>query len=157
MRILVMLIFLWPTASLADFTRFYPNEKLFLQEALHSSHLPLVDDLVSGLCWTNVDEAREVIWRPLSELGIETARATSNYIELIVKGSRHNGECVGHASIQMLMNAYPSAWSDKKPPLVRAVISEDSQLLLSPNNLNSQVLDFTKKFMAEFVSFMTSD
>ena len=142
---------------MADFTSFYPIEKLFLQEALHSPHLLLVDDQVSGLCWTNVVEALEEIGSSLGKLGIETVRATSNYIELIAKGSRHNGECVGHASIQMLMNAYPSAWSDKKPPLVRAVISEDSQLLLSPNNLNSQVLDFTKKFMAEFVSFMTSD
>ena len=84
-----------------DFKRFYPNEELFLQEALYSSHLPLVDDLVTGLFWTNVDEAREAIWRPLSDLGTETARATSNYIELTIKGSRQNGECVGHASIQM--------------------------------------------------------
>ena len=65
MPILAMLIFLWRTASLADFTRFYPNEKLFLQEALYSSHLLLVDDQVSGLCWTNVVEAPEeigVLW-----------------------------------------------------------------------------------------------
>ncbi|NBT41868.1 MAG: hypothetical protein EBT20_15605 [Alphaproteobacteria bacterium] len=95
----------------------------------------------------------------MSDLGIETARATANYIELIVKGGRQNEKCVGHASIRLLVDAYPAgaAYSDKKPPLLRAIIAEDSQLFLSVDTLNSAVLDFTKKFMAEFVAFMTSD
>ena len=159
MRILLTLMFLWPAASLADFTRYYPDTKLFLQEELRAPYLPLVDDLVTGLCWTNVDEAREAIWRPLSDLGIETARATGNTIELIVKGGRQNEKCVGHASIRLLVDAYPAgaAYSDNKPPLLSALIAEDSQLISSADTLNLQVLDFTKRFMSQFVAFMTSD
>ena len=159
MRILLTLMFLWPAASLADFTRYYPDTKPFLQEDLRLPYLPLVDDLVTGLCWTNVDEAREAIWRPLSDLGIETARATGNYIELIVKGGRQNEKCVGHASIRLLVDAYPAgaAYSDNKPPLLSALIAEDSQLISCADTLNLQVLDFTKRFMSQFVAFMTSD
>ena len=48
MRILLTLMFLWPAASLADFTRYYPDTKPFLQEDLRLPYLPLVDDLVTG-------------------------------------------------------------------------------------------------------------
>jgi hypothetical protein len=119
----------------------------------------MVDDLVVDNCWTNVDESRAAMWRPLSEMDIETARATYNYIELKVEGFRSEDICVGHARIHILVDSIPQAaeWSENTPPILKGVVAENSKTLTGRKNLNLEVLSFAENFMANFVIFMNSD
>ena len=99
------------------------------------------------------------MWRPLSDLDIETARATRNYIDLKVEGFRKDGMCVGHARVHILMDSIPYAatWSNKKPPILSGVVAENTKILTDSQNLNLEVLSVVENFMADFTEFMKSD
>ena len=162
MRILSLLIFLLPNLCLADFSHYNPSERQSLAPKLISPfHYNIEDEAVDG-CWTGIGEASSAITDPILGLDIEIARATSNYVFLKVKGARKDGICIGYAKIQMLVDSIPLAalygylemsWY----PALKGIVAEDSQLFVSADNFNLQILDFTKRFMAEFVALMTSD
>ena len=90
MRKLIFLICFLPTFALGgSLDRSLANYKapvtLYLQDDLRNPFHLMVDDKAVNGCWTNSSEVRKALWEPLSELGIETARATYNYLYLQVE------------------------------------------------------------------------
>ena len=156
---LLISLFLMPNIVSADFPKYGLLQSIFLKEELRSPHRVTANDLAVDNCWTNIKESRAAMWRPLSDLGIETARATYNYIDLKVEGFRKDGMCFGHARIHILMDSIPYAatWSIKKPPMLGGVVAENTKFLTGSQNLNLKVLSFVENFMADFTEFMKSD
>ena len=157
---LLLSFFMLPNIVIADFSKYGPLQSIFLKEELKSPHRVTVNDLVVDNCWTNIDETRAAMWRPISDLGIEIARATYNYIDLKVEGFRKDGMCFGHARIHFLMDSIPYATSMSgkgKPPMLGGVVTENTKPLSDSQNLNLEVLSFVKDFMADFTEFMKSD
>jgi len=157
---LLLPFFMLPNIVSADFSKYGPLQSIFLKEELKSPHRITVNDLVVDNCWTNVDESRAAMWRPISALGIETARATYNSIDLKVEGFRKDGMCFGHARIHFLMESIPYATSMSgkgKPPMLGGVVTENTKPLSGGQNLNLEVLSFVEDFMADFTEFMKSD
>ena len=157
---LLLSFFMLPNIVSADFSKYGPLQSIFLKEELKSPHRVTVNDLVVDNCWTNIDETRAAMWRPISDLGIEIARATYNYIDLKVEGFRKDGMCFGHARIHFLMDSIPYATSMSgkgKPPMLGGVVTENTKPLSDSQNLNLEVLSFVKDFMADFTEFMKSD
>ena len=161
MRKLIFLVCLLPTfvfggsldRSLASYKA---PATLYLQDDLRSPFHLMVDDKAVNGCWTNSSEVRKVLWEPLSELGIETARATYNYLHLQVEGSRINGSCFGTVTVQILVDAEPltAEFSTFNPPELLAVVAQKTKLAVDPANLNSKTMDVVQKFMSEFRDFM---
>ena len=156
---LLISLFLMPNVVSADFSKYGPLQTVFLKEELRSPHRVTINDLAVDNCWTNADQARVAIKGPLSEMGIETARATYNYVNLKVEGFRKDGMCVGHTRIRILMDSFPYAatWSSKKAPMLGGVVTENTKPLSGSQNLNLEVLNFVEDFMADFTEFMKSD
>jgi hypothetical protein len=157
---LLLSFFMLPNIVIADFSKYGPLQSIFLKEELKSPHRVTVNDLVVDNCWTNIDESRAAMWRPISDLGIETARATYNYVDLKVEGLRKDGMCVGHARIHFLMESIPYATSMSgkgKPPMLGGVVAENTKVVTDSKNLNLEVLSFVNDFMADFTEFMKPD
>lgn len=161
MRKLIFLICFLPTFALGgSLDRSLANYKapvtLYLQDDLRNPFHLIVDDEAVNGCWTNSSEVRKALWEPLSDLGIETARATYNYLYLQVEGSRINGSCFGIITVQILVDAKPltASFSTFKPPELLAVVARKTKLAVDPTNLNSQTMDIVQKFMSEFRDFM---
>lgn len=156
---IVSLVFIFPTMALSEFNQFDVAEKRFLREALLLPYTILLSDNATGNCWTNLEESRKAIWRPLSEIGIEFARATFNYIAVKVEGQRYNSECVGHISIQLLTDATPvtAKWSSKKAPTLRSEVISVSELVLSADNLNEEILGVLKGFSNSLTTFLKNN
>ena len=157
---LLFSVFLMPNVVSADFPKYGLLQSIFLKEKLRSPHSVTANDLAVDNCWTNIDESRAAMWRPLSDLGIETARATYNYTDLKVEGFRKDGMCFGHARIHILMDSIPYATSMSnkgKPPMLGGVVAENTKTLTGSQNLNLEVLSFIEDFMAGFTEFMKSD
>ena len=161
MRKLMFLVCLLPTfvfggsldRSLASYKA---PATLYLQDDLRSPFRLMVDDAAVNGCWTNSAEARKALWEPLSDLGIEIARATYNYLHLQVEGSRINGSCFGIITVQILVDAKPltASFSTFNPPELLAVVARKTKLAVDPTNLNSKTMDVVRKFMSEFRDFM---
>ena len=157
---LLLSFFMLPNIVIADFSKYGPLQSIFLKEELKSPHRVTVNDLVVDNCWTNIDETRAAMWRPISDLGIEIARATYNYVDLKVEGLRKDGMCVGHARIHFLMESIPYATSMSgkgKPPMLGGVVAENTKVVTDSKNLNLEVLSFVNDFMADFTEFMKPD
>jgi len=156
---LLLSFFMLPNIVIADFSKYGPLQSIFLKEELKSPHRVTVNDLVVDNCWTNIDESRAAMWRPISDLGIETARATYNYVDLKVEGLRKDGMCVGHARIRISMDSlpYPATWSSKEAPMLGGVVAENTKVVTDSKNLNLEVLSFVNDFMADFTEFMKPD
>ena len=157
---LLISLFLMPNIVSADFPKYGLLQSIFLKEELRSPHRVTANDLAVDNCWTNIKESRAAMWRPLSDLGIETARATYNYIDLKVEGFRKDGMCFGHARIHILMDSIPYATSRSnkgKRPMLSGVVAENTKILTGSQNLNLEVLSFVENFMADFTEFMKSD
>ena len=157
---LLISLFLMPNVVSADFPKYGLLQSIFLKEELRSPHRVTANDLAVDNCWTNIKESRAAMWRPLSEMGIETARATYNYIDLKVEGFRKGGMCFGHARIHILMDSIPYATSMSgkgKPPILSGVVAENTKILTDSQNLNLEVLSVVENFMADFTEFMKSD
>ena len=156
---LLIALFLMPNVVSADFSKYGSLQSIFLKEELRSPHRVKVNDLAVDNCWTSVDQARAAVAGPLSEMGIETARATYNYVDLKVEGLRKDGMCVGHARIRISMDSLPYAatWSSKKAPMLGGVVAENTKVVTESKNLNLEVLSFVEDFMADFTEFMKSD
>ena len=157
---LLISLFLMPNVVGADFPKYGPLQSIFLKEKLRSPHRVTANDFAVDNCWTNIKESRAAMWRPLSEMGIETARATYNYIDLKVEGFRKGGMCFGHARIHFLMESIPYATSMSgkgKPPMLGGVVAENTKVVTGSKNLNLEVVSFVEDFMADFTEFMKSD
>ena len=161
MRKLIFLICVLPTVVLgASLDRSLASYKapvtLYLQDELRSPFRLMVDDEAVNGCWTNSAEARKALWEPLSDLGIEIARASYNYLHLQVEGSRINGSCFGIITVQILVDAKPltASFSTFNPPELLAVVARKTKLAVDPINLNSKTMDVVQKFMSEFRDFM---
>lgn len=156
---LLLPFFMLPNIVSADFSKYGPLQSIFLKEELKSPHRITVNDLVVDNCWTKVDQSRAAVTGSLSAMGIETARATYNSIDLKVEGLRKEGMCVGHARIRIVMDSLPNAatWSSKKAPMLGGVVAENTKVLTGSQNLNLKVLSFVEDFMADFTEFMKSD
>jgi len=149
-----------PNIVSADFSKYGPLQSIFLKEELKSPHRITVNDLVVDNCWTKVDQSRAAVTGSLSAMGIETARATYNYVDLKVEGLRKDGMCVGHARIHFLMESIPYATSMSgkgKPPMLGGVVAENTKVVTDSKNLNLEVLSFVNDFMADFTEFMKPD
>ena len=155
--ILSFILLSYPALANAEFNRYDSLEKQFLRQELMLPYAISLTDEVTGNCWTNIDASREALWRPLSEIGIEFARATGNYIVLKVEGQRHNSTCVGHVSIQLLTDATPNAakWSSMKAPILKSEVISVSALVLSVDNLNEEILRVLKGFSNSLTQFLS--
>lgn len=161
MRKLIFLVCLLPTCAFGgsldrSLASYKAPATLYLQDDLGSPFRLMVDDAAVNGCWTNSAEARKALWEPLSDLGIEIARATYNYLHLQVEGSRINGSCFGIITVQILVDAKPltASFSTFKPPELLAVVARKTKLAADPTNFNSQTMDIVQKFMSEFRDFM---
>jgi hypothetical protein len=155
--ILSFILLSYPVLAQAEFNQYDPFEQQFLREELMLPYAISLTDEVTGNCWTNIDASRAALRRPLSEIGIEFARATGNYIALKVEGQRHNSTCVGHVSIQLLTDATPNAakWSSKKAPILRSEVISVSALVLSADNLNEEIQRVLKGFSNSLTQFLS--
>ena len=95
----VILVLILSPTNLASFDEVWDKYFDFYSEVLEAPFLIEVNNTVEDDCWTNIEAARKAIWEPLSEMGIETARATYNYIELSVDGYREGRTCFGNIQI----------------------------------------------------------
>jgi hypothetical protein len=155
--ILSFILLSYPVLAQAEFNRYDPLEQQFLREELMLPYAISLTDEVTGNCWTNIDASRAALRRPLSEIGIEFARATGNYIALKVEGQRYNSTCVGHVSIQLLTDATPNAakWSSMKAPILKSEVISVSALVLSVDNLNEEILRVLKGFSNSLTQFLS--
>jgi hypothetical protein len=155
--ILSFILLSYPVLTQAEFNQYDPLEQQFLREELMLPYTISLTDEVTGNCWTNIDASRAALRRPLSEIGIEFARATGNYIALKVEGQRYNSTCVGHVSIQLLTDATPNAakWSSMKAPILKSEVISVSALVLSVDNLNEEILRVLKGFSNSLTQFLS--